>query len=221
MAGSLITRGMKIRKVLVTLAITVGAVAIIIVVVVQGSLALQGPSDDKPPNAAEWLSAISTFWGAVAAALGAAVTGGALLIAALTYQRQIRDKHAELEDKRREDEKKRREQAEAVTVRIGASTTGQIDVAEDSVERLWIEIRNDGKLAIFGVALVLITKERREGHQELYSTILPGESEGWLNTASVVGGAYATFTDGAGTRWKRWHNGDLEEIAHYPTTRSE
>lgn len=192
-------------------AIILGILAVIFSV----SALLQGPTAAEPPNAAEWLSAISTFWGAVAAALGAALTGGALLIAALTYQRQIRDRHAELEDKRREEEKKRREQAEAVTVTINPYKPIAVNMQRQR-ERLNILARNDGKLAVYGVTLVAIDKDGKETKQRFFNSILPDAPRGFLHEADSVGGAYTTFTDTAGARWKRWHNGELKEIPEYP-----
>ncbi|MEV7572636.1 hypothetical protein AB0P28_05975 [Pseudarthrobacter sp. NPDC089323] len=183
--------------------------ASILAIITNGTLLLRGPVSDSQPNAADWLSAISTFWGAVAAGLGAALTGGALLIAALTYQRQIRDRHAELEGKRRE-------QAEAVTVEIGPSQPQGKNFGEDPKDNLIIAIRNDSQLAIFGIALVVVDKNRKEPDQRLYDSISPGRYKRFIQPASRVDGAYAMFTDTAGTRWKRWHNGELTEIPHYP-----
>ncbi|MBP2266270.1 redox-regulated HSP33 family molecular chaperone [Pseudarthrobacter sp. PvP004] len=148
-------------------------------------------------------------WGAVAAALGAALTGGALLIAALTYQRQIRDRHAELEGKRRE-------QAEAVTVKIGNYVPAVRNFGENPEERRHLTVRNDGKLPIFNVTLVVIDKDRNESYQRHFHAIAPDSLEGSVQPTDKVNGVYATFTDTAGTRWKRWHNGDLVEIPHYP-----
>lgn len=186
-------------------AILLGIIAVVIFL----SGLLQGPTAEAPPNAAEWLSAISTFWGAIAAALGAALTGGALLIAALTYQRQVRDRHAELEGKRRE-------QAEAITVEIAPYQPPVRNLGQDPADSLAIAIRNDSKLAIFGIALVVVDKERREPDQRLYDSIAPGRYKHFVQPTTKVGGAYAMFTDAAGTRWKRWHNGELMEIPHYP-----
>lgn len=199
--------------VLASAAISVGIVAVVVSI----TNLLQGPTSTEPPNGAEWLSAISTFWGAVAAALGAALTGGALLIAALTYQRQIRDRHAESEDKRRYEEKKRRQQAEAVTVNIEKYLPRRLNLADDPEERLSVEIRNDSLLAIYGVALIVTQKgNKKDTAQQLYMSILPSEPKNFIHPERLLGGAYAMFTDTAGVRWKRWHNGDLMEIPHYP-----
>ncbi|MHA7209675.1 hypothetical protein [Arthrobacter sp. MDT1-65] len=185
-------------------AILLGVVTVVIFV----SGVLQGPTATDPPNAAEWLSAISTVWGAVAAALGALLTGGALLIAALTYQRQVRDRHSELESRRRA-------QAEAVTVRIiPYKPVAQLSIS--TPDRVQIEIRNDGALAIFGVAAVVIDRTRIEAGQEYFHSIPPHDFGSFRHPADGVDGAYAIFTDSAGTRWKRWHNGELKEVSHYP-----
>ncbi|TDK27902.1 hypothetical protein E2F48_01955 [Arthrobacter crusticola] len=193
------------------MALVLGSVAVmlgIIAGVASISALLQGPTAGQA-NAAEWLSAISTFWGAVATALGAALTGGALLIAALTYQRQVRDRHAELESKRRA-------QAEAVTVRIVPFKPAYVAPGTNPPDRVQIEVRNDGELAVFGIAAVVLDRTRREVGQKYFQSILPHTFDSFRHLADKVDGAYATFTDSAGTRWKRWHNGDLEEIAHYP-----
>ncbi|WP_224025834.1 hypothetical protein [Arthrobacter sp. NicSoilC5] len=140
----------------------------------------------------------------------AIVTGAAALIAALTYFRQVSDKHAE-------DVKRRRQQAETVTVNITRYLPLRVDPRYEPEERLNIQVRNDGTLAIFNVALVTTQKGNgRDGKQQLYTSVLAGESESFLEFEQQMGGAYATFTDTAGVRWKRWHNGELEEIPHYP-----
>ncbi|MFB9654559.1 hypothetical protein [Pseudarthrobacter oxydans] len=182
--------------------------ASIVAIITNGTALLQGPMSGGEANAAEWMSAISTFWGAVAAGLGAAVTGGALLVAALTYQRQVADIHAELESKRRE-------QAEAVTVEIAPYEPAARNFGEDRGDKLSIAIRNDSKLAIFGIALVVVDKNRKEPDQRLYDSIAPGRYKHFVQPKERVGGAYAMFTDTAGVRWKRWHNGELMEIPHY------
>lgn len=192
--------------------------AAIIAVIANGTLLLQGPMSDDDANAAEWLSAISTFWSAVATAVGALLTGGALVYAARTYERQRKDRQEELVEKRQA-------AAEAVTVDIddvkfAGVINAALGVANERSREKRIEVRNDGDRAVFGIALVLLNKDLKEVYQEPYPSVPPKDARGFSRPSTIVGAAYATFTDGAGVRWKRWHNGDLIEIPHYPTATS-
>lgn len=196
---------------LLKFAFVVSLLAIAFVIAVAVDVGVPARSSTAAPAAegpAAWLSGVGSIAGAV-------VTGAALLIAALTYRGQVRDKHAELEDKRRGEEKKRREHAEATTVIIGPLKTGDLFQSGDKNRR--IEVRNDGERAVFGVALVLIGKDRKEIYQEYYESIPPKSSRGFARPTQIISGAYAMFADTANARWKRWHNGDLIEIPHYPT----
>lgn len=214
------TRSIRVQSLqtILLIVLLLGSMTAIIwvAIAVQGE-APRPPAPETPAEGpAAWLSAWSTFWGAVATALGAILTGGALLIAALTYQRQIHDKHVELEDKRREELKKRREQAEGVTVRIAKYKPVVVNMGERPPERRNIIVRNDGKLAVFAVSVVVLNKERKEADQRYFHSILSSNEERFLCPADETDGVYTTFTDAAGVRWKRWHNGDLDEISHYP-----
>lgn len=172
----------------------------------------QPPSVAAPPpeeGPAAWLSAFGSV-------LSAVVTGGALMIAALTYQRQIRDRHAELEDRRREDEKMRKAQAQAVTVRIAPYKPPVVNFGQNPNERRQILVRNDGNLAIFGVTLAVTGKDGEDARRRYWKSILPAGMGDFLHPTEEIGMAYATFADSAGTRWKRWDDGRLQEIPPDP-----
>ncbi|MDQ0672972.1 hypothetical protein QFZ36_000533 [Pseudarthrobacter siccitolerans] len=84
----------SIRAILLVV-LLVGAMTAIVWV----SVVVQGESP-RPPAApvpiegpASWLSAWSTFWGAVAGGIGAIGTAGALWLGAITFRRQVEDQH--------------------------------------------------------------------------------------------------------------------------------
>jgi len=204
-----------------TIRVPSGQVIVLIVLLVLAitaivwvSFAVQGETP-RPPSREAPVEGPAAWLGGIGSVLSAVVTGGALLIAALTYRRQIRDRHEELLDKRRAAAKARREQAEAVTVIIEKNYPGVIFLEGDR-NTLWAGVRNVGKLPIFGVTFVLVDKARQEARQEYYSMMSPGDTKGLWTEPVLIDGAYATFTDSAGVRWKRWHNGELVEIPLYP-----
>lgn len=193
--------------VLASAAIIVGIIAVVVSV----SNLMQGPRAAEPPNATEWLSAISTFWGAIATAIGAVVTAGALLIAAQTYRRQVADKHQDLLNQHR---------AQAVSVTLGSRTEKK---NEDRVKRASISIsdhvppepethiyfvRNNSPLAIYKVELII-------GESDVRSTdcqvLAPGDEIACESLYSPVPG-FARFTDSSGVAWRRDISGHLMEI---------
>lgn len=185
------------------LAIVLGVFAIVL----WGSVLLQGPTAEAPPNAAEWLSAISTFWGAVATAIGAVVTAGALLVAALSYRKQVADKHQELANQHK---------AQAVGVTVGSRTeiipavqarTSIANYFSDKEKHTYF-VHNGSHLPIYRVALVV----GETGEAGLFPDILlPGE-EATCEASSASLPAFVHFTDSSGVAWKRTRSGDLAEL---------
>ncbi|WP_026536962.1 hypothetical protein [Arthrobacter sp. 9MFCol3.1] len=162
---------------------------------------MQGPTADAAPNAAEWLSAISTFWGVVATALGVVLTGGALLVAALTYSRQVADKHRELEEKRRE-------QAGKVIVRVERQLDG----------KTLVDLKNPTNLPIFKLNLYTIGDDGLVvDRQPLSQEVVVGDYDGHLfDSCCQVHSAYAEFTDSGGVAWTRTSKGTLVEKGKEP-----
>lgn len=183
-AGQRLTRPV----VLACVAVILGSLAFVLC-----TLALNTGSEDKT---SDWISAFGTVF-------GAALTGGALMVAAFTYKHQIDERARVAEDRRQQELEKRSEQAKSVTVSI----------TEKPHDNKTLEIRviNGSTKTIKSVFLVLVDKRRGEPFQQPYYTLAPGAREGFDRPASIVGGAYATFIDADGRRWRSWFNGDLEE----------
>lgn len=184
-------------------AISIAAIVVgILAIVTSASSLLQGPTATEPPNAAEWLSAVSTFWGAVATAIGAVVTAGALLIAALSYRKQVEDKH----------------KAQAVSVTVGSRTevTPAVSARKTingyfpDIEKHFYFVRNDSQLPIYRVQLVV-------GHsnpQGKYWEVLAPGVEDTLELPFAPLLAFVRFTDSSGVAWQRESGGRLTEIAN-------
>ncbi|MFE4080332.1 hypothetical protein [Paenarthrobacter sp. YIM B13468] len=150
------------------------------------TLALNSGSEDKT---SDWISAFGT-------AFGAALTGGALLVAAFTYRHQVDERIRIAADNRKA-------QARAVSVSIRKKPGYD--------KMLQIQVLNNSNLSINSVFLILLDKKRRECHQETYHLMVPGSEEGFDRDERIVGAAYANFIDADGRRWRSWFNGDLEE----------
>lgn len=148
------------------------------------------------PNAAEWLSAWSTFWGAIAAGVGAIGTAGALWLGAVTFRRQVNDQH--------------RAQAAAVTVTV-QRTRQDSDVLEFSVQ-------NDSSLPIYEV--MLIASDRgRDVQQEFVAAMPPRTASSFQLRDTGFMGCRAAFYDSSGKRWVRHFNGHLKDITPKRTSR--
>lgn len=182
---------------LVGAGVILGTIGVLVLV----SHLLRGPTAAEPPNAAEWLSAISTFWGAVATAIGAIVTAGALLIAALTYRKQVEDRH----------------KAQAVGVTVGSRTVKQPAVkARVTIndyfpdrEKHFYFVRNDSQLPIYAVDLVV--GEADDLKTSMRAVLAPGDEEA-IEVSLAIFTAFAQFTDSSGVAWKRDSSGRLTEI---------
>lgn len=162
------------------------------------TLQLQGPVAAEPANAAEWLSAISTFWGAVAAAIGAVMTGGALLVAAFTYRHQVEQKSREVEDKRR---------AQARTVRISVSR----HATPGGKDQLACDLKNFGILPVSGLNVVAVDAEGQEVRRHLVELLLPEIAIRRTVPLSATASSYVSFRDTEGLSWKLYFDDRLEE----------
>jgi hypothetical protein len=169
-----------------------------------GSELLQGPTATQAPNAAEWLSAISTFWGAVATAIGAALTGGALLFAAYTYRHQVEEKTRAAQDRRDNEAKARRAQAAGVSVLTEPSPTHTNSVV--------MKAYNGSDLPISNVMLTCVDKQGRVMGQELKQVVAAGAAAELERPSSVVDRVVARFTDAEGRVWRSYVNGEFKEV---------
>jgi hypothetical protein len=163
------------------------------------TLALNAGSEDKT---SDWISAFGTVFGAV-------ITGGALLVAALTFRKQVADRHQELEDKRQEGERKRREQADKVIVRV---IRGNLD------NRVMVDLINSTNLPIYGMKLYVIDDDGQViDRQPLVQDVVAGDYPGhFFEQGNRVHSAYAEFTDSGGVTWIRTSKGTLVEEGKEP-----
>lgn len=186
----------SIRTILLVV-LLVGAVTVIAGV----SIAVQNeaPRSVAPPVPAEgpaaWLSAWSTFWGAFATALGAALTAGALLIAALTFRRQVADRRRELRRERR---------AHANCVSIIRSKVPNEDNSRD------IEVRNDSSTPISWVRMFSIHGDVVSAPDNAPTILPPGGQFKWK--APKAAGAWVEFYDVWEQKWRRRDDGRLQEL---------
>lgn len=172
--------------VLATGAMIAGSFAIVLC-----TLALNAGSEDKT---SDWISAFGT-------AFGAALTGGAFLVAALTYSRQVADKRRELEEKRRE-------QAGKVIVRVERQLDG----------KTLVDLKNSTNLPIFKLNLYTIGDDGLVvDRQPLSQEVVVGDFDGYFfDSRCRVHSAYAEFTDSGGVAWTRTSKGTLVEKGKEP-----
>ncbi|WP_314214925.1 hypothetical protein [Pseudarthrobacter equi] len=211
-----ITLSVKIPKLqtLLLIVLLVGAVAAIVLV----SIAVQNELP-KPPvptlpaeGPAAWLSAWSTFWGAVAGGIGAIGTAGALLIAAFSYKHQVDEKIRQAEERRQQAEEvlrdaneKRREQARQVSILTAASQVHS--------NHILLQVHNGSALPIKNVLLICINHLGKESGQKFQQVIAGGMTHEMLEqNRRLVDKVWASFEDASGQKWKVHVNGDLEEI---------
>ncbi|MDI3241541.1 hypothetical protein QK292_08170 [Arthrobacter sp. AL08] len=180
---------MNLRQKLGTAVIGVSIPAIVIF----GSSLLQGPTANQAPNAAEWLSAISTFWGAIAGAIGAIGTAGALWLGAITFRRQVNDQH--------------RAQAAAVTLHVALE--GGLDNSHV------VQVASSNNLPIYNMELVCLDSEGGQ-LDRFVKHVVTREFSQYLDDALPLHEAFVTFTDSSGVRWQRWSKGKLIELGREP-----
>lgn len=164
-----------------------------IAVILSTSVLLQGPTTEEA-NAAEWLSAISTFWGAIATALGAILTAGAVLVAALSYRKQVADRHQELVDKH---------EAQAIAVTVG------YELHPDFTTKYVYFIENGSDAGIYNVRLFAVNDKEQPS---LGADVIPAGKRLKFDMAHLRYLAAAEFDDSAGVRWLRDSKGRREQI---------
>jgi hypothetical protein len=191
------------RLIAAVLAIVLGVVAIVL----WGSVQLQGPAATAPPNAAEWLSAIPTFWGAVAGGIGAIGTAGALLIAAFSYRHQVEARNREAEDRRQEAADKRREKARAVRVAVSDRDD------EPGAFSYYCDLKNFGELPVTDVQIVGIDSAGEEVGRRLLKLLIPEKPERTILRGGPVdpSKSFVSFRDTEGLSWKLYFDDRLEE----------
>lgn len=177
--------------VLAALAIALGLYA----VVASGSSMLQGPTSTDAPHAADWLSAISTFWGAIATALGAILTAGAVLVAALSYRKQVADRHQELID---------RHEAQSIEITVG------YELHPDFLNKYIYFIENGSTAGIYNVRLYAVND--RELPSDSADVVTPGKRLRFEMNGPLKYIAAAEFDDSAGIRWLRDSKGLRQQL---------
>ena len=133
-------------------------------------------------DATDWIGAI----GSIGGALG---TTGALLLGLQVYRRQEDDQ--------------RRAQASAITVSMSEPKNRR-----DLVET---ELRNDSALPIYSVRLIASLNGKDLNHN-LKAALPPGGQMSFQLVHEHGMSARAVYLDSAGRKWRRYFNGDLEEI---------
>lgn len=146
-----------------------------------------GPHGEPKPSVTDWISAVGT-------AVGAVLTGGALLIAAFTFDRQAKDQH----------------RAQASTVTVTVSKNGGL--FNDHVVKASLA----GALPIYNVELVSLDHQGRQVDRRVKHVVVRDTGDGYLEGNLELHEAYVTFTDSAGTRWTRWSKGKLIEVGPEP-----
>lgn len=146
-----------------------------------------GPHGDPKPSVTDWISTVGT-------ALGAFLTGGALVIAAISFYRQAKDQH----------------RAQASTVTVTVSKNGGL--FNDHVVKASLA----GDLPIYNVELVSLDHQGRQVDRRVKHVVVRDTGDGYLDGDLALHEAYVTFTDSAGTRWTRWSKGKLIELGPEP-----
>lgn len=174
--------------VLATAAIVLASMAFVLC-----TLALNAGSEDKT---SDWISAFGT-------AFGAALTGGALLIAALTYSRQVADKH-------RQQAEQHQAQAAAVLLILHKGT--MLDGKSAAI------VTNRSTLPVYKMELFCRDPEGRvlEDGRPYVSPVFVNEFPAYFDEGVPLYDAYVDFTDQATNRWRRWSDGRLEELHKAP-----
>jgi hypothetical protein len=210
------TRTIKIPSIqtIVLIVLLVGAMTAILWV----SIAVQGeapqPPAAEPPTPegpATWLSAWSTFWGAIAGGIGAIGTAGALLIAAFSYKhqvdekaRQARERRLLADENRRAADERRRAQATKVSILKSESKV--------HIDFYLFGIHNGSDLPIKNVLIRCFDHRGIDSGQNIEQVIAGGMSKEMMleKPRKVVDKVWATFDDALGQKWKVHINGDLE-----------
>lgn len=169
-----------------------GAIVLFCAAFVLCTLALNAGSEDKT---SDWLSAFGTVF-------GAGLTGGALLIAAMTYKHQVDEKTRAAADARQAKLDARRAPAKAVQVRK----------VEDGWGHYACFVRNNGERSIDALFLVAANAEGVETIRHTLGSVAPGaETPGHAIAMSSTDDSYIEFQDSDGIAWKKYFDNRLEE----------
>lgn len=189
----------KVPSIQTILLIVLLAGAIVAIVWASVAVQLATPTVSVEPDAgteegpAAWMSAWSTFWGAVAGGIGAIGTAGALLLGAFTFRRQVQDQH----------------RTQAAAISVGIRTIREYsDIGE---RKIWYQyfVRNDSLLPIYHVRLYFgPVEERRKTDRE----VIPPGDEVTHDSQNSDFMAFGKFVDSPGVAWKRDGSGKLIEI---------
>lgn len=144
------------------------------------------PAPDSS-NAAEWLGAAGTL-------IAALLTGGALIVAALSYRKQVADRHQELMDKH---------EAAAIAVTVG------YEKHPDFNERYLYFVHNGGSAGIYNVRLFAVNDKQQPSHE---ADVIPPDGRIDFEMPRLHYLAAAEFDDSAGVRWLRDSKGLREQI---------
>ena len=150
-------------------------------------------------------------WGDVPAWVGAGLTGGALLIAALAYRREIADRHAAREAERRA-------QARLVTVRVDRVRYEQVGanvLSSHPGPHVAYSLRNGSDEPVRDLHVRAVVDPGGPALEILYATTLdPGDHEHIADLAAPPQlrppRVEATFTDAAGAHWMIDSDGRLQ-----------
>lgn len=192
-------------------ALGVAAIILGIVAVISSiSAFLQGPTTAEA-NAAEWLSAISTFWGAIASGLAAIGTAGALLIAAFGYKHQVEEKERQEAERRKHAKDKKDAEAKALR-----SRARQVSIlpkkGERFVSNVLLEVHNGTSSPIRNVMFLCLDSKGTVTGQTFSMALPAGQSLPLEKPRKDIDRAWVRFQDVDDKTWKIHLNGHLEEV---------
>lgn len=150
------------------------------------------PADTGKDGPAAWLSAWSTLGGAIATALGAILTAGAVLVAALSYRKQVADRHQELLDKY---------EAQSIAITVG------YEPHPDFTTKYVYFVENGSDAGIYNVRLYAVNDKEEPS---LGADVIPAGKRLQFDMPYLRYVAAAEFDDSAGVRWLRDSKGRRE-----------
>ncbi|MDQ0672974.1 hypothetical protein QFZ36_000535 [Pseudarthrobacter siccitolerans] len=174
--------------------LAVGAMIAGSVAIVLCTLALNAGSEDKT---SDWISAFGT-------AFGAALTGGAVLFAAFTYQHQVDEKNRVQADERQRALDERSEHARAI--KLNNTPSNEYHDTWDYV------VRNDSDIPVDGVDILSFDRMAGEATLHQIGTVNPTEqSRPKAVYLPDMTASYLRFQDKNGRNWRKYFDGRLEE----------
>lgn len=150
------------------------------------------PETAATDGPAAWLSAWSTFWGAVAGGIGAIGTAGALWLGAVTFFRQVRDQH-------------RAQSSRVIVVMDKGTGKGAGYLPPTAI------VRNLSDLPIYKVRLRAAPNDAFDDELKKEKPLLVGEWPVVIPGKYIEHSVHVEFQDSAGTTWIRWVGGGLAE----------